>query len=120
MDNRRLNRVSVKDTFPLPRIRDTLSALAGALADPQFFSSIDLAADYHQIKLRKEDRTKTAFVTPFEHCQYIRCPMDITNSPATSRVLWNIYFVIIFLLQCWYNWMTCYYFLKVRRNFQKN
>ena len=81
VDYRKLNEITVKDAFPLPRVQDTLDALAGA----QYFSSFDLAAGYHQIKVRAEDRAKTAFVTPFGHYQYVRCPMGLTNSPATFQ-----------------------------------
>ena len=53
-----------------------------ALEGGQFFSTFDLAQGYHQVLLREEDRSKTAFSVPWGHFQYQRCPMGLTNSPA--------------------------------------
>lgn len=60
VDYRGLNEVTVRNVYPLPRISDILSKLQGA----EFFSIMDLQSGYHQLPLRKENREKTAFVTP--------------------------------------------------------
>ncbi|KZR97388.1 Uncharacterized protein APZ42_007773 [Daphnia magna] len=59
VDYRKLNSVTVRDVYPLPRIADVLSRLEGA----EFFSILYLQAGYHQIPVREEDRHKTAFIT---------------------------------------------------------
>ena len=87
IDYRKLNQVTHRDAFPLPRITESLDALEGA----RFFSTFDLAQGYHQILLKEEDREKTAFSVPWGHYQYRRCPMGLTNSPATfQRCMENI------------------------------
>ncbi|GFU11597.1 hypothetical protein TNCV_4476491 [Trichonephila clavipes] len=60
VDYRKLNSVTKKDVYPLPRIDDTLDCLKGAM----FFSSMDLRSGYWQIEIDEADREKTAFITP--------------------------------------------------------
>ena len=81
IDYRKLNKITVKDAFPLPRISESLDALEGS----SYFSTFDLAQGYHQILVKREDREKTAFSVPWGHYQYRRCPMGLTNSPATFQ-----------------------------------
>lgn len=81
VDYRQLNKITVRDAFPLPRIAESLDMLSGA----RYFSTFDLAQGYHQILVKEEDRTKTAFSVPWGHYQYRRCPMGLTNSPATFQ-----------------------------------
>ena len=81
VDYRQLNKITVKDAFPLPRIAESLDMLSGA----KYFSTFDMAQGYHQILVKEEDREKTAFSVPWGHYQYRRCPMGLTNSPATFQ-----------------------------------
>ncbi|GFT50594.1 hypothetical protein TNCV_551841 [Trichonephila clavipes] len=70
VDYRKLNSVTKKDVYPLPRIDDTLDCLKGAM----FFSSMDLRSGYWQIEIDEADREKTAFITPRLHqtCHGVR------------------------------------------------
>ena len=101
IDYRKLNEITVKDAYPLPRIGQTIDALQGA----GFFSSLDLASGYWQVPVAREDRHKTAFCTPdgglFE---FVKMPFGLTNAPATFQRLMNNIFapdlfqhVLIFL-----------------------
>ena len=65
IDFRRLNSVTINDAYPLPRIDDTLDALSQSM----WFSTLDLASGYWQIKLAEGSKKKTAFVTP-HRCLY--------------------------------------------------
>jgi hypothetical protein len=66
VDYRALNKQTVKNRYPLPRIDD----LFDQLADSTIFSSLDLTQGYHQIRISEEDAPKTAFRTPFGHYQF--------------------------------------------------
>ena len=101
IDYRKLNEVTVKDAYPLPRIGQTIDALQEA----GVFSSLDLASGYWQIPVAPEDRHKTAFCTPdggLYEC--LKMPFGLTNAPPTfqrymndvfKELLWK--FVSIFL-----------------------
>lgn len=75
VDYRKVNDVTLKDSYPLPRIDDTLDNLGGA----QFFSTLDLQSGYWQVS--ESDRGKTAFVTPQG------MPFGLCNAPATFQRL---------------------------------
>lgn len=81
VDYRRLNSVTEKDSYPLPRIDETLEALSGATV----FTSLDLAAGYWQIPIAEEDRPKTAFVAQSGLYEYNVLPFGLSNGPATFQ-----------------------------------
>ena len=60
VDYRKVNEVTRKDSYPLPRVDDTLDTLAGSI----FFSTLDLTTGYWQVEVAPEDQPKTAFTTP--------------------------------------------------------
>jgi hypothetical protein len=88
MDYRKLNSIYVKNKFPLPVIDEFLDEIAGA----KFFSTIDLASSFHQIRMVPEDKAKTAFKTHHGHFQFRVMTFGFTNAPDTFQYLMNAIF----------------------------
>ncbi|CAF1349799.1 unnamed protein product, partial [Rotaria sordida] len=85
VDYRRLNQITTKDAFPLPRIDDIYDQLTKAT----YFTKFDFKAGYFQVPLDKSDRPKTAFSTRDGHFQFKVLPQGLTNGPPTFQRIVN-------------------------------
>ncbi|GFX53998.1 retrovirus-related Pol polyprotein from transposon 17.6 [Trichonephila clavipes] len=83
VDYRKLNDVTKKDSYPLPRIDDTLDTLSGH----KWFSTLDLKSGYWQVEIHPEDREKTAFTSGQGLWQFKVMPFGLCNAPATFERL---------------------------------
>lgn len=100
VDYRRLNAVTVRDSYPIPRMDECIDSLG----DERVFSTLDCNSGYWQVQIPEQDRDKTTFVTHHGLFQYTHMPFGLRNAPATfqramdivlSSVKWN--FCLVYL-----------------------
>ena len=85
VDYRGLNRITIKNRYPLPLISEALDRLVGA----RVYTKLDLRAAYTRIRIKEGDEWKTAFRTRFGHFEYLVLPFGLSNAPATFQSFIN-------------------------------
>jgi hypothetical protein len=85
IDYRELNKITIKNKYPLPRIDNLFDQLQGV----QIFSKINLRSGYHQLKIRREDISKMAFHTRYGHYEYVVMPFGLANALGAFMDLMN-------------------------------
>ena len=88
IDYRKLNRVTIKNRYPLPRIDDLFDQLRGA----RVYSKIDFRTGYHQVRVRETDIPKTTFRMCYGHFEFTVMPFGLTNAPVAFMDLMHMVF----------------------------
>ena len=109
VDYRRLNSLTIKDAYPLPRIDDSLRLLG----NQQWFSTMDLASGYWQVAMSPEAKRKAAFVTNEGLFQFRVMPFGLCNAPATFERLMD-------RVLCGMRWSRCFVYLDDVISFGKS
>ena len=109
IDYRRLNAITIRDSYPLPRMDECVDSLGEA----NIFTTLDCNSGYWQIPVAKKDREKTAFVCHAGLYEYLRMPFGLTNAPATFQRTLDI-------VLSTFKWKTCLVYLDEVIIFSKN
>jgi hypothetical protein len=88
IDYRKLNKVTIKNRYHLPKIDDLLDQLQGV----RVFSKVDLRLGYHQVRVEEEDIPKTTFRTRYRHYEFLVMSFRLTNAPTVFMDTMNIVF----------------------------
>lgn len=110
-DYRKVNSITTKDVYPLPRIEDAFRRLDGS----HFFSILDMQSGYWQVGVSPEDKEKTAFVTDDGLYQFKVMPFVLTNAPSTFQRMMNVVLAGLKWNVCLVYCMTSSYFQNQSR-----
>lgn len=80
-----MDQVNIRNQYPLPHIDDLFDQMKGAT----IFSKIDLRSGYHQLRVKEEDISKTAFRTHFDHYEFMVVPFGLSNAPGVFMSMMN-------------------------------